>query len=293
MKILITGCRGQLGTELAKQIKDMASPLGGIPKEYKDAEVVGVDIDTLDLSCREKTVEFIKDGGFDLVINCAAMTNVDGCETDYDTAYKANALAPMYIAEACESIGAKLIHVSTDYVFAGDGTRPYTEGDVPAPKTAYGSSKLAGEKYVAQQCRKYFIARTAWLYSLYGKNFVKTIIGAARKNGTVKVVNDQVGNPTNAADLAYHLLKMGVTEEYGIYHVTNNGICSWYDFAKEILRIKVPEAECLPCTSDEYPSRTPRPKYSALDHVMLRATCGDEMRDWKEALHDNLKDLEV
>ena len=199
----------------------------------------------------------------------------------------------MYVAEACEASGAKLIHVSTDYVFPGDGTRPYTEGDVPAPKTAYGSSKLAGEQYVAQQCRRYFIARTAWLYSLYGKNFVKTIIGAARKNGTVRVVNDQIGNPTNAADLAYHLLKMGVTEEYGIYHVTNNGICSWYDFAKEILRIKVPEAECLPCTSDEYPSRTPRPKYSALDHVMLRATCGDEMRDWKDALYDNLKDLDV
>ena len=293
MKLLITGCRGQLGTELQKQISDMRSPIGPLPEEYRGAEVVGVDIDTLDLSLREKVIPFIVEGGFDLVINCAAMTNVDGCETDYDSAYKANALAPMYIAEACEASGAKLIHVSTDYVFPGDGTRPYTEGDLPSPKTAYGSSKLAGEKYAMGQCRRCFVARTAWLYSLYGKNFVKTIINAARKNGAVKVVSDQVGNPTNAADVAYHLLKMGVTEEYGIYHVTNNGICSWYDFAKEILRIKVPEAECSPCTSDEYQSRTPRPKYSALDHVMLRLTCGDEMRDWREALADCLKDLEV
>lgn len=293
MKILITGSRGQLGTEIQKQLSEMKSPIGPIPACYEGADITAVDIDVLDLTKKHDVMNAVTDGRFDLVINCAAMTNVDGCETDMDSAFRANALAPGYLAEACEESGAKLVHVSTDYVFAGDGTRPYTECDAPAPKTAYGATKLLGERYVSERCRRHFIVRTAWLYSLYGKNFVKTIIRAARKNGKVTVVNDQVGNPTNAADLAHHILLLGAGDEYGLYHCTNNGICSWFEFASETLRAAVPEAQCLPCTSEEYPSRTPRPKYSALDNMMLRNTCGDHMRDWKEALSDNLKDLEV
>ena len=182
------------------------------------------------------------------------------------------------------------MHVSTDYVFSGreNGGVAQDEATIPGPISAYGSTKLMGEKYVEQFCHRHFIVRTAWLYSYYGKNFVKTIVNAGKKFGKLEVVNDQCGNPTNAVDLAHEILQLCVTHEYGLYHCTGEGICSWYDFASEIIRLSGVDAAVAPCTSEEYKAKHPesadRPKWSALDNRMLRCTVGNGVRDWKDAL---------
>lgn len=284
MRILITGAKGQLGTEIAKCFERGYTELG-IPDVLKsENEVRAVDMDELDISDINAVCKLIANEKYDAVINCAAYTNVNMCETERELAFKANALGPRNLAIAVEKIGAKLIHVSTDYVFSGDGTRPYIEWDLCAPQSAYGSSKCLGEEYVKQFCTKYFIVRTSWLYGYYGNNFVKTMMNITRKNGTCKVVNDQRGNPTNAADLAHHLLKLLTTEEYGIYHGTGNGECSWYEFTQKIVELAKINAEVNPCTTEEYPTPAKRPAYSSLDNMMFRVTVGDEFRPWEEAL---------
>ena len=290
MKILITGCRGQLGTEIQKQLKLGESEIGPIPERLQNAEVVAVDLPDVDISRLQPTLDYISQLQPDVVINCAAFTNVDGCETNHDVAFSANAIGPRNLAMACERIGAKLLHVSTDYVFSGraNGGIPLDEADTPNPISAYGSTKLQGEKYVQQFCSRAFIVRTAWLYSYYGKNFVKTMVNAGRKVGALEVVNDQKGNPTNAVDLAHHILKLVVSHEYGIYHCTGEGVCSWYDFASEIIRLSGVNATVSPCTSAQYKAKHPasadRPAWSALENRMLRCTVGDEMRPWQQAL---------
>ena len=288
MKILITGGKGQLGTELCKCFERGRTEIG-VPNVLKENnEVCSVDVDELDITDLKAVKEYIEKEKFDAVINCAAYTNVDGCETNRDDAFKVNAIGPRNLAIACENMGAKLIHVSTDYVFPGNGNIPRSECDIPAPISAYGSTKYMGEQYVREFCSRYFIVRTAWLYGYYGKNFVKTIMNAARKFGKLTVVNDQRGNPTNAADLSHHILKLLDTEEYGIYHGTGKGECSWYDFAAEIVKSAGVEAEVAPCSSSEYkaahPDSADRPSYSALDNGMFRATVCDEFRPWQEAL---------
>lgn len=290
MKVLITGCKGQLGAEILKQLKTGRSEIGRIPEAFVSAEVFAVDLPEVDISDEKGTSAFLSDLRPDVVINCAAFTNVDGCETDKDAAFRANALGPKNLATACEAVGAKLIHVSTDYVFSGrpNGGIPLDETALPNPISAYGSTKLLGEDYVKQFCRRYFIVRTAWLYSYYGKNFVKTMYNAGKKNGKLEVVNDQLGNPTNAVDLAHVLLQLAATEEYGIYHCTGEGICSWYEFTRAIMAESGVQAEVSPCTSAEYKEKHPgsadRPAWSALDNRMLRCTIGDCVRPWQEAL---------
>ena len=288
MNILITGGKGQLGTELVKCFECGSTELG-TPEILKcENNVRAIDVDELDITDINAVREFFRENAFDCVINCAAFTNVDGCEVSFDAAFKVNAIGARNLAIACRDCGAKLIHVSTDYVFAGDGDTPRSECDLPAPKSAYGSTKYLGEQYVREFCPRYFIVRTAWLYGYYGKNFVKTMINAGRKFGKLTVVNDQRGNPTNAADLAHHLIKLIDSEEYGVYHATGAGECSWYDFAAEIIRLADVNAEVVPCTSAEYsaahPEAADRPSYSALDNAMLRVTVGDEFRPWQEAL---------
>jgi dTDP-4-dehydrorhamnose reductase len=246
--------------------------------------VTAIDIDTLDLTDRKATFEYVANGGFDAVINCAAMTNVDACETNREAAISANAFGAGNLAAAAAAIGAKIIHVSTDYVFSGDAKEPYSEWDVPAPVSAYGKSKLLGENYVRAENPKSFIVRTSWLYGYVGNNFVRTMLRLASENPEITVVNDQFGNPTHANDLAHHMLKLITTEAYGYYHCTGEGICSWYDFASEIIRLSGLDCTVKPCGSDEYPSPTVRPAYSAMDNLALRATVGNEMRDWKEAI---------
>lgn len=284
MKILVTGAKGQLGTEIRKCIERGYTELG-VPSVLKSGVVADyVDIDSLDISDLGALREAFAGKGYDAVINCAAFTNVNACETEREIAFKANALGPRNLAIVCEENGAKLIHVSTDYVFAGDATKPYTEWDVTNPQSAYGSSKLLGEEYVKQFCSRYFIVRTAWLYGYYGKNFVKTMMNIAREKGACKVVCDQRGNPTNACDLAHHLLKLLDTDQYGIYHGTGNGECSWFEFTQKIVELAGIDAVVNPCTTEEFPTPTKRPAYSSLDNMMFKCTVGDEFRNWQDAL---------
>jgi len=269
VKILITGANGQLGSELRRQAK---------------CEAAAADLPELDITNLPQFRSFAALHKPDAIINCAAYTNVDKCEEDKDAAFAVNALGARNAAIAAEETGAKLIHMSTDYVFSGEGATPKREWDMPAPRSVYGYTKLAGEEYARQFCRRHFIVRTAWLYGYDGNNFVKTILNAARAGKPLKVVNDQIGNPTNAADLAKHLLRLAETDEFGTYHCTNNSECSWYDFAGEFLRLSGLIYSMEPCSTDEFPRAAKRPAYSALDNMMLRLTIGDEMRAWQEAI---------
>lgn len=284
MKILITGAKGQLGSQLVNIIKSGKSELGAIDEIYLKAEVRGIDIADLDITNIEEVKSYFKEFGPDLVINPAAYTNVDACEDNIDLAFKVNSLGARNIAIASEAIGAKLIHISTDYVFEGVGSTPYREYDKPNPISVYGKTKNLGEKYINTFSRKHFIVRTAWLYGYNGNNFVKTIMKAAKERGNLKVVDDQRGNPTNAEDLCFHILKLGLTKEYGTYHCTGIGECSWFDFASKIVEYSNIECTVSPCNSDEYVRRAKRPTFSSLDNMMLRNTVGDQMRPWEEAL---------
>ena len=295
MKILITGSHGQLGTELLRQLKEGRSEIGPIPEKLCTAKVIPTDADELDITDRDEVVAFVRRMEPDVIIHCAAYTNVDGCESHTEDAFKVNALGPRNLAIAAQKVGAKLVHVSTDYVFSGkeNGGVPLDESALPAPVSAYGRTKLLGEQYVRQFCPRSFVVRTAWLYSHTGKNFVFTMVNAGRKLGALTVVNDQLGNPTNAADLAHHLLKLAVSSEYGTYHCTGEGVCSWYDFACEIIRLSGVKATVAPCTSAEYaaahPDAASRPAWSALENRMLACTVGNEMRPWQEALTEFFK----
>lgn len=292
MSILILGSKGQLGTELNKILQAGASELGAIPEALKHAHVTAWDIADLDISDRETVIQKLGTLKPHIIINCAAYTNVDGCETDPDTAFKVNALGPRNLAVAAAQQQALLIHISTDYVFAGDGSAPYREWDICNPQSIYGQSKYLGEQYVMQFCTRYAIVRTSWLYGYEGGNFVKTIIKAAQANGQLKVVDDQRGNPTNAADLVHHILKIAAAGECGIFHCTGAGECSWYDFAVKIVEYAGIPCTTTPCTTAENPRPARRPAYSALDNMMLRATVGDEMRPWEEALRNFINNYE-
>lgn len=293
MKILITGCHGQLGNELISILKSGKSEIGPMPSALENAEICAVDIDTLDISDATAVKSLVAAEKCDVIINCAAMTNVDGCESDYETAFKVNAMGVRNLAMAAKSVDAKLIHVSTDYVFAGDGVRPYVEWDKVDPQSAYGASKALGEKYALEFNDKTFVVRTSWLYGYVGKNFVKTVRRILKEKGGMTVVNDQRGNPTNANDLAHHLLKLALTEEYGIYHCTGEGECTWYDFAKKIAELSGYDGDIVkPCTSDEFPSPTKRPAYSSLRNLALQCTVGNEMRNWEAAIENYIKNLE-
>lgn len=296
MKIMITGCHGQLGNELQSILKSGKSEIGAAPEGVLNAEILPVDIDTLDISDMAAVSDYVNANRPDVIINCAAMTNVDGCESDYKTAFKVNALGVKNLAVSAENIGAKLIHVSTDYVFAGNGTKPYCEWDKVDPQSVYGASKALGEKYALSFCKKTFVVRTSWLYGYIGKNFVKTVRRVIKANGGIGVVCDQRGNPTNANDLAHHLLKLVVTEEYGIYHCTGEGECSWYDFAVKIAEYSGLGNTVTPCTTEEYNAKfnvpTKRPEYSSLRNLALECTVGNEMRDWQEALKEYISKVE-
>ena len=284
MKILITGCKGQLGSELQNIIKTGRAEIGQVSKTIKESEVVTLDIDELDITNLievKNKIDYLKP---DIVINCAAATNVDGCESNENFAFMVNSIGPRNLAISCEEIDAKLVQISTDYVFAGTGDKPLTEYDLVSPNSVYGKTKLLGENYVREFSSKYFIVRTAWLYGCVGHNFVYTIGRLGNEKNYIHVVNDQRGNPTNANDLAYHILKLIETEEYGVYHCTGKGECTWYEFAKMIIIFSGEKCEVKPCTSEEYKTPAKRPKYSSLDNMMLRNTVGDEMRDWKDAL---------
>ncbi len=292
MKILITGANGQLGNEIQSIISKGKSEIGAMPKEYEACQIIATDVDELDITNTAEVLKFVKENKPDIIFNCAAMTNVDGCETAFETAFKINAIGVRNLSSAAESIGAKFIHVSTDYVFAGDSPKPYVEWDLTNPQSIYGKSKRLGEEYALSFCKKTFVVRTSWLYGYVGKNFVKTMRNLGKTKDEIKVVNDQRGNPTNANDLAHHLLKLGVTEEYGIYHCTGEGECTWYDFAKKIMEYSNLSCKVNPCTSEEFPSPTKRPAFSSLENLALKCTVGNEMRNWEEALKEYISKVE-
>ena len=288
MRVMLVGCNGQLGTEVSVQLAAGGCELGVLPPEYTGHVLTAVDFPEFDVTKREAVLSAVSKCAPDVVINCAGYTDVDGCETHREEAFRVNALGVRNLAMACETVNAKLVHVSTDYVFSGVASQPYGEYDLPAPTSMYGLTKYAGERYAQAFCTHLFLVRTSWLYGRSGRNFLKTIVKNARLKGKLIVVNDQLGNPTCAVDLSWHLLRMAVTDEYGVYHCTGNGICSWYDFACEIVKLRNITAKVEPCSSAEYPSLVQRPPFSALEHLMLRATIGDRMRPWQEALADFL-----
>lgn len=293
MKLLITGGKGQLGCQLKFIIEKNESDLGKIDVKLKNAECKFTGSEELDITNYNEVISYISFFKPDVVINCAAYTNVDGCENNKDVAFRVNAIGPRNLAAASEKYGIKFLHVSTDYVFNGKGTVPFKEYDIPKPVSVYGKTKLLGEQYVREQCSSYFIVRTSWLYGEYGENFVYTIMKAAKEKGKLGVVEDQRGNPTYAEDLAHHILKIISTNEYGIYHCTGNGECSWYDFACKIVEYSGIDCKVTPITTDQISRVAKRPAYSSLDNMMLRVTLGDEMRSWQNALRSFIRKVNL
>lgn len=292
MKILITGASGQLGNELSKIIKDGKAEIGGISENIKNAEVVALDVEDLDITNFKQVKEIILREEPDVIINCAAITDVDECEIERDFAFKVNALGPKNLALISEQIEAKLVQVSTSYIFGGiTQENPFAEFDLTSPYNVYGKTKLSGENFVRALSSRYFIVRTSWLYGSMGNNFVYKIRDLGKARDKLNIVNDQKGNPTNVNDLAYHILKIIETEEYGIYHCTGEGECTWYDFARRIIELSDINCEVVPCTSEEFKMVAKRPKYSSLDNMMLRCTVGNEMRNWEEALETFINSL--
>ena len=280
MKVLVTGANGQLGTDLCKVLQHFEL----IPLTDKDIEIS-------DMSSVKEAFGKYKPG---IIINTAAYVRVDDCETEQDEAFLINALGARNVAVVAQDLEAKLAHISTDYVFGGETQPrdiPYTEFDTPVSLNIYGKSKLAGEDFVRHLCQKHFIVRSSGLFGVAGAsgkggNFVETMLRLARERNELRVVNDQVLSPTYTKDLARKIAQLINTEYYGIFHITNNGYCSWYQFATEILRLAGLNTPIIPVTSDEYPQKARRPRFSVLDNYHLRLLGMDDMRPWQEALKD-------
>lgn len=279
IKILITGANGQLGLEIKKQ-------LGQDTNRY---QIIATDYTNLDITNFSQVKAKLVLEKPDIVINCAAHTAVDKCEEDIESAYKINAIGPKNLAIACDEIGAKLVQVSTDYVFSGEIPGARREDDLTGPQSIYGTSKLLGEEYVKTFCKKHFIIRTAWLYG-EGNNFVRTMLKLAETNKELNVVGDQFGSPTSTKDLAKAIIELMETEYYGTFHGTCEGECSWYDFACKIFEIKGIDIKVNKVTSEEFVRPAKRPKYSVLDNFMLKLYGLNSFRHWEEALRDYLQE---
>lgn len=275
--ILVTGANGQLGSEMRR--------LG----ELSSNNYIFTDIQELDVTDAAAVKSFIEDNGVEVVVNCVAYTNVDKAESDEAAAYRVNAEAVENIARAVKAVGGTLFHISTDYVFGTDGNTPRTEEMPLAPLGAYGRTKLAGEEAVARVGCKAIVIRTAWLYSEFGHNFVKTMLRLTAEKESLKVVFDQVGSPTYAGDLALTIFSIIEGDVYegkeGVYHFSDEGVCSWYDFAVEIARL-AGHKNCRiePCHSSEFPSPVTRPPYSVLDKSKIKSTFGVDIPHWRESL---------
>lgn len=278
-KIIVTGCNGQLGRAVNQQYAGST--------EY---ELINTDVADLDITDVDAVLAKVREIKPYAIINCAAYTAVDKCETEEDLACKINAIGARNLAIAAADTDAKLIHVSTDYVFSGDADTPYTEFDVPAPQSAYGRTKLAGEEFVKMFAKKYFIIRTAWLYG-DGSNFVKTMLRLAETRDEVGVVADQFGSPTSALELAKSIVALVPTENYGIFHGTCEGQCSWADFAEKIFEKAGKATRVKRLTTEEYPTPTKRPAYSVLENKMFKLTTDFMFASWEDALDVYMKDL--
>ncbi|MDR2684698.1 MAG: dTDP-4-dehydrorhamnose reductase [Prevotellaceae bacterium] len=282
MKILITGAYGQLGNEVILALK-----------QYPDLEMIITDIDTLDICSKEAVELFLEQKKPDFIVNCAAYTAVDKAENDIDLCYKINRDAVENLAKSAAKINSKIIHISTDYVFDGTANIPYKEDVKVCPASIYGKSKAAGEKILIKNNPNSIVIRTAWLYSIFGSNFVKTMLSLGAEKKQISVVFDQIGTPTNAADLARAIVKIICTKSFsaGIYHYSNEGVCSWYDFAKAIFEIKNLPCETLPIESSQYPAPAPRPHYSVLNKTKIKTAFGIKIPHWRESLRNVLEKI--
>ncbi|KRF00389.1 NAD(P)-dependent oxidoreductase [Paenibacillus sp. Soil766] len=273
MKIVITGAGGQLGYDL----KRVLSPVH---------EVISWEKQKLDIRDEQTVMEKLLHERPDVVVHAAAYTNVDKAELEKESAYQVNALGALHISTACEILGAKLVYVSTDYVFDGTKSTPYDENDVPNPLNIYGHSKLLGEKFVAMTCLKHFIVRTSWLYGQKGINFVTKVLEKAREDSPLSIVDDQFGSPTYCLDLAIFIRELIETDRYGLYHASNQGVCSRYEFAKHIFQAAgMPHISLLAVPTHAFPAApAARPMYTAFAHKAMRSNGFEPMRDWRSAL---------
>lgn len=278
--VLVTGANGQLGSELKRAVTDRETKL----------HFIFTDVAELDITDLQAVDRFMKDNKIKYIVNCAAYTAVDKAEDDIELCYKINRDAVKNLGTAAISNGAKVIHVSTDYVFDGTGSRPYLETDPVSPKSVYGRSKQEGEATLMETCPQSIIIRTAWLYSIYGNNFVKTMMKLGKERESLNVVADQSGTPTNAADLANAIVKIldhseAQTFEAGIYHYSNEGITTWYDFTVQIHKdAGINTCQVSPINTDQYPTKASRPQYSVLDKSKIKKTFHLEIPQWQDSL---------
>lgn len=279
MKILVTGVGGQLGYDVCKVLT------------ARNIEHKGVDIADFDITDAESTVGYITSYHPDAVIHCSAWTAVDRAEDEIEKVRAVNAEGPRNIAATCREIGAKLLYISTDYVFPGDGERFYEPGDPTGPLGAYGATKLGGELAVRELLERYFIVRTSWVFGKNGNNFVKTMLRLAETRWEVSVVCDQIGSPTYTADLAPLLCDMIMTDKYGVYHATNEGVCSWAEFAQEIFRLAGKQVKVNAIPTSEYPTRAVRPLNSRMSKDKLEQMGFTRLPAWQDALARYLKEL--
>ncbi|MBQ8326747.1 MAG: dTDP-4-dehydrorhamnose reductase [Lachnospiraceae bacterium] len=272
MKVLVTGVKGQLGFDVVREL------------EKRNMEAVGVDIEEMDITDAQSVDRVIREAAPDAVIHCAAYTAVDAAEDNEELCRKVNAEGPQNIANVCKALDIKMIYISTDYVFDGQGERPWEPEDERHPLSVYGQTKYEGELAVQNTLEKYFIVRIAWVFGVNGKNFVKTMLRLAETHNKLTVVNDQYGSPTYTYDLARLLVDMVLTDKYGVYHATNEGICTWYEFACEIFRLAGIEMEVAPVSSDEYPAKAKRPENSRMSKDKLEANGFERLPAWQDAL---------
>ena len=282
MNILITGCNGQLGNEMQL-----------LEKDNPQHTYFNTDVAELDITSEEAIERFVEENKIDGIVNCAAYTAVDKAEDNQELCHLLNAVAPGYLAAAIEKRGGWMIQISTDYVFDGTSHTPYTENEPTCPNSVYGSTKLEGEQATQKNCTKTMIIRTAWLYSTFGNNFVKTMIRLGKEKPELGVIFDQIGTPTYARDLAvaiFAAINQGVKP--GIYHFSNEGVISWFDFTKAIHRIAgITTCHVRPLHTAEYPTPANRPHYSVLDKTKIKETYGIEIPYWEESLKECIEQL--
>ena len=279
MKVLVTGVKGQLGYDVVNEL------------EKRGHTAIGTDVEEMDITDEGKVREVLDAEKPDAVIHCAAYTAVDAAEDNVELCRKINAEGTENIAKACKELGCKLLYVSTDYVFNGEGERPWEPDDEREPLNVYGQTKYEGELAVEKYVEKFFIVRIAWVFGINGKNFIKTMLRLGEDHDELTVVADQIGSPTYTYDLARLLVHMIGSDKYGRYHATNEGLCSWYDFAVEIFRQAGLNVRVRPVTSEEYPAKAKRPHNSRMDKAKLEENGFERLPDWKDALGRYLKAL--
>ena len=280
MKVLVTGAKGQLGTDLMNELAK------------RGIEGIGVDVEEMDITDAEACRRVIKASGADAVIHCAAYTAVDAAEDNVELCRRINGEGTRNVAQACKEADVKLMYISTDYVFDGQGTRPWEPDDERHPLNVYGQTKYEGKLAVEELSDKYFIVRIAWVFGVAGKNFIKTMLRLGKERGAVSVVDDQVGSPTYTYDLARLLVDMIQTDKYGRYHATNEGLCSWYEFAKEIFRQAGMDVPVTPVSSSEFPAKATRPSNSRMSKEKLSDNGFERLPAWQDALGRFLKEIE-